>query len=44
MVVPAYCIKPYSGIRSEQLQLGILVDVVMFCLLGTGARVGVNKT
>jgi hypothetical protein len=35
MVVPAYFIKPYSDICFQQLQLGILVDVVRFCLLGT---------
>jgi hypothetical protein len=30
MVVPAYFIKPYS-VCIQQLQLGILVDVVRFC-------------
>ena len=44
MVIPAYFIKPNSGVCFQQLQLGILVDVVRFCLLGTSAWVGVNKT
>ena len=35
IVVPAYFFKPYSGFCFQQLQLGILVDVVRFCLLGT---------
>ena len=35
MVIPAYFIKPNSGVCFQQLQLGILVDVVRFCLLGT---------
>jgi hypothetical protein len=35
LAVPEYFVKPYSGICFQQLQLGILVDVVRFCLLGT---------
>ena len=35
MAVPAHFIKPKSGVCFQQLQLGILVDVVRFCLLGT---------
>ena len=34
MFVPAYFIKPYSGICFQQLQLGILIAIVRFCLLG----------